>query len=104
CTTSRTLSTSPLSLHDALPISRKHWIWWTMMTTSRTYIITGRNKWPMEELKQELEQLFDEMIHKIQLFKKKTYSPAFLEAYQDRSEEHTSELQSRFDLVCRLLV
>ena len=37
----------------------------------------------MEELKQELEQLFDEMIHKIQLFKKKTYSPAFLEAYQD---------------------
>src|SRR5699024_3760397 len=24
--------------------------------------------------------------------------------YQDRSEEHTSELQSRFDLVCRLLL
>src|SRR5699024_11989108 len=28
---------------------------------------------------------------------------ALLEAYQ-RSEEHTSELQSRFDLVCRLLL
>src|SRR5207249_9741936 len=27
-----------------------------------------------------------------------------LVAYQDRSEEHTSELQSRFDLVCRLLL
>src|SRR5437868_11232402 len=27
-----------------------------------------------------------------------------LEADQDRSEEHTSELQSRFDLVCRLLL
>ena len=40
----------------------------------------------MEELKQELEQLFDEMIHKIQLFKKKTYSPAFLEAYQDHRD------------------
>src|SRR5699024_12173750 len=26
------------------------------------------------------------------------------EAGQDRSEEHTSELQSRFDLVCRLLL
>src|SRR5699024_12657415 len=25
-------------------------------------------------------------------------------AYQTRSEEHTSELQSRFDLVCRLLL
>src|SRR5699024_12527599 len=25
-------------------------------------------------------------------------------AHQDRSEEHTSELQSRFDLVCRLLL
>src|SRR5207249_9903460 len=25
-------------------------------------------------------------------------------AVQDRSEEHTSELQSRFDLVCRLLL
>src|SRR5437868_14472293 len=25
-------------------------------------------------------------------------------APQDRSEEHTSELQSRFDLVCRLLL
>src|SRR5699024_12399775 len=24
--------------------------------------------------------------------------------YKDRSEEHTSELQSRFDLVCRLLL
>src|SRR5699024_11219727 len=24
--------------------------------------------------------------------------------FQDRSEEHTSELQSRFDLVCRLLL
>src|SRR5438067_10701244 len=24
--------------------------------------------------------------------------------YHDRSEEHTSELQSRFDLVCRLLL
>src|SRR5699024_11744901 len=26
------------------------------------------------------------------------------EDFEDRSEEHTSELQSRFDLVCRLLL
>ena len=49
----------------------------------------------MEELKQELEQLFDEMIHKIQLFKKKTYSPAFLEAYQDHRN-----LFSRISAAC----
>src|SRR5699024_11879670 len=28
----------------------------------------------------------------------------FLSTHQTRSEEHTSELQSRFDLVCRLLL
>src|SRR5699024_1471187 len=28
----------------------------------------------------------------------------FLRCSRDRSEEHTSELQSRFDLVCRLLL
>src|SRR5699024_11987075 len=27
-----------------------------------------------------------------------------IENYKSRSEEHTSELQSRFDLVCRLLL
>src|SRR5207249_11148227 len=36
----------------------------------------------------------------------KGYSPAdyALLCYGGRSEEHTSELQSRFDLVCRLLL
>src|SRR5699024_11489017 len=28
----------------------------------------------------------------------------YFAAYHSRSEEHTSELQSRFDLVCRLLL
>src|SRR5699024_12118017 len=31
-------------------------------------------------------------------------SSAVEDAYGSRSEEHTSELQSRFDLVCRLLL
>lgn len=31
----------------------------------------------VESLKQELEQMFDEMLRQIKLFKKKTYSPAF---------------------------
>src|SRR5699024_11892063 len=28
----------------------------------------------------------------------------YAQVYEERSEEHTSELQSRFDLVCRLLL
>src|SRR5699024_11672727 len=31
-------------------------------------------------------------------------NPSFLSELKIRSEEHTSELQSRFDLVCRLLL
>src|SRR5699024_11302172 len=31
-------------------------------------------------------------------------SPALVSRHRLRSEEHTSELQSRFDLVCRLLL
>src|SRR5699024_12149468 len=30
--------------------------------------------------------------------------PKFIKNIHERSEEHTSELQSRFDLVCRLLL
>src|SRR5207249_8150583 len=33
-----------------------------------------------------------------------TLAPVTVEATRPRSEEHTSELQSRFDLVCRLLL
>src|SRR5699024_11433561 len=38
------------------------------------------------------------------LFYKKNIPIAVIEAKDNRSEEHTSELQSRFDLVCRLLL
>ena len=47
----------------------------------------------------------------VRLFRRKKVSPlevtrAVLDRIEDgpRSEEHTSELQSRFDLVCRLLL
>lgn len=36
----------------------------------------------MEEFRQDLELMFDDMLHKIPLFKKKTYSPAFLQAFE----------------------
>src|SRR5699024_12538011 len=36
--------------------------------------------------------------------KKPEFTRVYLPADTNRSEEHTSELQSRFDLVCRLLL
>src|SRR5438067_8940466 len=43
-------------------------------------------------------------IAKIDAEVKGTYAVGAAETLSPRSEEHTSELQSRFDLVCRLLL
>src|SRR5699024_11465624 len=40
----------------------------------------------------------------MQAMEDKKIARAILESVYDRSEEHTSELQSRFELVCRLLL
>src|SRR5437868_13175681 len=63
-----------LSLHDALPIS------------SLALQISLRGAERAEELLQARERI------------------VALARWPKRSEEHTSELQSRFDLVCRLLL
>src|SRR5699024_12843609 len=70
-----------LSLHDALPISRaevhhgKRWVTvWQRLSMRRVTHCSGNN------------------------------SGHPLRTISWRSEEHTSELQSRFDLVCRLLL
>src|SRR5699024_11545414 len=49
--------------------------------------------------REEMDSSILEVMEKLQ--KDSTYKNLFLKA---RSEEHTSELQSRFDLVCRLLL
>src|SRR5699024_11498435 len=51
----------------------------------------------------------DVLMHTKRQYKGERFAPKELEfltfeAAQQRSEEHTSELQSRFDLVCRLLL
>src|SRR5699024_12445218 len=69
-----------LSLHDALPISLHR----TLGAAAQGSDL--RKSQPVQGIEQE---------------------PAALclgAGIQDRSEEHTSELQSRFDLVCRLLL
>src|SRR5699024_12882639 len=68
-----------LSLHDALPIwQEKNWV-------RRTVI--KPNYYKMKQMRKVFRLMSFWFTHKT-----------------IRSEEHTSELQSRFDLVCRLLL
>src|SRR5699024_12475010 len=96
-------STTPLytlSLHDALPISQ------TAKVTARVYSerVLG-DAFNVGDYDVRLHPLYKEMKDRV---KEKNVTPYIVqgnetEAYY-RSEEHTSELQSRFDLVCRLLL
>src|SRR5699024_12764734 len=81
--------TYPLSLHDALPISYFHSssIGWSSGRSSRKVTwVPGMRK------------AVASSIGSRSLFVQTT------DSNNGRSEEHTSELQSRFDLVCRLLL
>src|SRR5207249_5741830 len=90
-----------LSLHDALPI----------------YAILGRC-WPNKQINKMFAFLVNQSCYRmvIEVIKaaanqRKTLAGKVCHGsreiefcIQPRSEEHTSELQSRFDLVCRLLL
>src|SRR5690606_40982167 len=94
----------PLSLHDALPIFRRFY----RETLARTNI--ERNASPTEIINKyfsskvcfrsrcSIHGLFFTIARKLLI----TELPCFILA-TNRSEEHTSELQSRENLVCRLL-
>src|SRR5438874_6334731 len=73
-----------LSLHDALPISFRfpfwRWQWFQSWFAPRSRLQVG----PELDFDRPLDAARDQV--------------------GDRSEEHTSELQSRRDLVCRLLL
>src|SRR5207249_10114337 len=85
-----------LSLHDALPI----WCRSMLPPKRRLSWCILRPAWWSARSRRERPRPMDTV-------GRKRLSPA---AYfgvvilADRSEEHTSELQSRFDLVCRLLL
>src|SRR5207249_5930441 len=61
----------------------------------------ARNNYqPMETVLRNIRDLLDKDSH----VESETARARFISIGSVRSEEHTSELQSRFDLVCRLLL
>src|SRR5207249_10333016 len=88
-------ATYTLSLHDALPI-------WSVERVQKQApeVVKRYQEQLRERVKNaglEMPGLDDERLHKEIVY--------FADqARHFRSEEHTSELQSRFDLVCRLLL
>src|SRR5699024_11493950 len=96
--------TCALSLHDALPIFRTEEVVpemggedfaYYMLERPGAYFFTGAQKedhaYPHHHPKFDIDERALPVAAK-----------TLIQAYFDRSEEHTSELQSRFDLVCRL--
>src|SRR5699024_12604203 len=85
----------PLSLHDALPI-------YVDLPTlfSESDVISLHCPLTPENYHLLNEAAFDQMKNGVMIVN--TSRGALIDS--QRSEEHTSELQSRFDLVCRLLL
>src|SRR5690606_42000686 len=87
-----------LSLHDALPILLKD-------STKGNYYVAEKNKKVIGSLLTTFEWsdwrngtvLWIQSVYVVPEFRRKG-------VYSKRSEEHTSELQSRENLVCRLLL
>src|SRR5699024_12685660 len=93
--------TYTLSLHDALPISSQfHYEYAKLALEHGKNVLVEK---PFAETSAEAKELFELAKQKdlfIQCYQNRRFDSDFL----TRSEEHTSELQSRFDLVCRLLL
>src|SRR5690606_41980222 len=90
----------PLSLHDALPISPfRRRVGLRPLPVASQRVLVGRIDPSQPPLTLHLGQ--DEVLHVLLLRR----GPGHLKCdVTGRSEEHTSELQSRENLVCRLLL
>src|SRR5690606_41394310 len=93
-----------LSLHDALPI------YGCQMLSTLAEIVPGSEQWP--RFVKNRSERFEARVAMVEIGDSRS---AFLQgmagsrmpiaiAHGERSEEHTSELQSRENLVCRLLL
>src|SRR5699024_11235196 len=86
--------TSPLSLHDALPISNLF-----------SYLEPAINYFSSKKVhRRRPDKPADKNIFRIIIYFFWRSNLLNDTVFQDRSEEHTSELHSRFDIVCRLLL
>src|SRR5699024_11947149 len=94
----------PLSLHDALPISPGAGKW---------YKTNGKSAFQHIQIRLKDNAIFEWLPQETMLFNgAHAHSETSIHldkaasfiGWDMRSEEHTSELQSRFDLVCRLLL
>src|SRR5690606_41514716 len=89
-----------LSLHDALPILDSH----TIIRNGRK-VVLGSGLDVSGDLQTIRRKYKDEIINNDAIiFLFNAYAFTADEKYRSRSEEHTSELQSRENLVCRLLL
>src|SRR5207249_10290011 len=88
-----------LSLHDALPISDQEFKMLVNYTGFSTEYEVG-----MGDLEDEFLELYARLGAQNPPLFPETVGALISETLEARSEEHTSELQSRFDLVCRLLL
>src|SRR5207248_3915285 len=89
---------STLSLHDALPISG-------------IYLPLSTARWSTDNILTKLQGWTDaqvpnrqRLIAQAALYAGLSYAMMGMSMCEARSEEHTSELQSPYDLVCRLLL
>src|SRR5699024_12668214 len=83
---------STLSLHDALPISKGNSSALISDSSMITAACAGFGTWGLPISSHTFKGL------------QCSWSIRSMYTIRGRSEEHTSELQSRFDLVCRLLL
>src|SRR5699024_12234769 len=88
-----------LSLHDALPIYISGMQQQLAELKAFTSELSGQSSHFAQQTNSQIDGLISQL-NQIQT----AVSASANGASQIRSEEHTSELQSRFDLVCRLLL
>src|SRR5699024_11975198 len=96
-----TLAICTLSLHDALPIYK-------VLDVDGDIVMPGLINTHTHASMTVFRSLADDVPDRLHRYifplENKMVSRDMVRVGANRSEEHTSELQSRFDLVCRLLL
>src|SRR5699024_11467526 len=93
---------APLSLHDALPIWVMRHSW---LRSSASKKPAQSRRWKKSPPRLHVRSAAIQIPALLHAAATPPATPPLVQSWNlDRSEEHTSELQSRFELVCRLLL